>query len=175
MNLDDAVKNELELWITSTVPKLQKQLEKNNLRDTGELKNSITAQLAYEKGKLSAKVFFEYVAHGQIQDMKSWNFTSLPDVKSLEKWVLNVGISKFSYVPGYQNAKTIPTGTIAANRIAWGIATSWNAQGKIARKKRWRPLKTIYQTLPTIRDMIAQKVIDFGYESIEKALKSLNL
>jgi hypothetical protein len=44
-------------------------------------------------------------------------------------------------------------------------------EGKVARKKRWQPLKTIYNTLPTIRDTIAKKIIEFGYQSIENALR----
>lgn len=170
-SLEEAIRHEIELWVSQTIPKLKAKLDKNHIGNTDELKKSIDAQFVMEQGNLSAKVFFQYVVHGKFQDMERWNFTSLPDVESLKKWVLSVGIGKFSYIPGYENAKSFPTTSRAAARIAWGIATKWNMQGKVARKKRWQPLKTIYNTLPSIRDTIAKKIMDFGYQSIKNALE----
>lgn len=169
-DLDNKIKEQIESWLDELIPSLKKSLDTTNIINTGELKKSLNAKLASDTQRLTTKIIIEYVLQGKFQDLKSWRFSKQPPVDALKKWVLQKGLGKFPFIPGYQNSNRFPISERAADRIAWGIARSWDSK-RVTRKKLWRPMRTIFNQLPEIREEIQQKIVDFGYESIAKLLK----
>lgn len=172
-DLNTILEKIINQWTDEIVPKLKSQLDKKKIFNSGELETSLRAKFAQESSTLSSKILITYALQGKFQDLKRWNFTTQPPVEELTKWVLQKGLSKFPYIPAYQNSNRSPNTERAARRIAWGIARSWERKGKVTRRNQWRPLSTVFNTLPALREEIATNLAEYGLKSIVELLKKL--
>lgn len=127
----------LTAWLQETILELKENAAKKKVSLTGETIASIVGNFEGLNAKAQADILINFKNSGRYLDWKKrpeWN--KLAPVDLLEQWVLKVGLSKFKYVPGYENSKTVPTQQQAAKRIAWGIAVSRYRRG-VKKKAPW--------------------------------------
>jgi hypothetical protein len=108
--------------------RLRQKMIQRNIGNDGELYNSLAAEL--QNPNMMSFAFSEY---GRYIDMKSTDFGS-PPIDAIKKWVKKEGISKFKFVPGY---KTMPTESIALDRIAWGVRQAMTKGETKKKRKAW--------------------------------------
>jgi len=90
------------------------------------------------------KFQISFNAYGKYIEMKELFYSKYPPIDDLKSWVAKRGVSRFKYVPGYENSGTRPSNDVAIARIAWGVATARrygsvnNQYGKNRRRKVWK-------------------------------------
>ena len=101
-----------------------------------------------------------FAQYGRIKDMKGpLNRTKAPPIEELEAYVKKVGLSKFSYIPGYTGrSKVLPTSDRAINRIAWGLARAKLRDNAQVRPKYWFA-KTFYSSINHFIDAVTTRYL----------------
>jgi hypothetical protein len=110
----------------------QKAITAKKLVFTEELVREFELSIQKEADSVSAEIRFE--AYGRFKDMKYINRHNTTNIEALEKFVEEVGISKFAWIPGYEASGRVPADNIAKRRLAWAIAASFTKVGIIQRK-----------------------------------------
>jgi hypothetical protein len=124
-------------FMPNAVDMLQARLKERKLVLSESLLKSVQGKLATNLQTAGADIVISFEMSGRYKDMKKMSYQgAMPPVEAMLAYVQKVGVSKFKYVPGYQNAQSLPTADVAANRIAWGLAKSY-VSGKKVKNNRW--------------------------------------
>lgn len=133
-------------WLEMAIRELRNSAQKNKLNLTGEAINSIQGAVSGFGGDGVGEVLISFANYARIRDSKDpYTFQRRPPVDEIEKWILRIGLQKFRTVPGYTGDKRPTSESVAARRIAWGIATRMYQNGP-PRRRRWFA-KTMYGPL----------------------------
>ena len=111
---------------------------------TGEMIASIRAG-AVESGTgfIEASVYFDELV--RIKDMKVLNYTMMPPLLPMVKYVETVGVDRFPYVPGFKDGRRSESDTINVYRIAEGLRRKFKREPNVRRGYRGiynEPLRT---------------------------------
>lgn len=151
---------------------------------TGELLESIRAEaVTWGKGWISGHVSYSELL--RIKDMKVLNYTTIPPLGPLERWVEQVGVSRFAYVPGYPQGVRPATESEAITRIAKGIQYNLKAHPNVRRGYRGIYNDTLnFSFVPSFQEdlrmaatvLAGQQFVDaFGFETfIPQSSEPLN-
>lgn len=158
-------------WLEMGIQKLKANAKDKKLDLTGESINSIAGRLVQVSSEGQFEVLIAFKNSARFADYrKNVSYKQLPPVDLLTQWVLDKGVSKFKYVPGYRNSNKRLVDTVAARRIAWGVAIRRYQKG-YGRKKPWfaklmyGPL--IAQLIQTSIDVIgtsSTKIFDYNLD-----------
>jgi len=158
-------------WLEMGIQKLKANAKDKKLNLTGESINSIAGRLVQVKAEGQFEILIGFKNSARFADYRNnVSYKQLPPVDALTQWVLEKGVSKFKYVPGYQNSTRRILDTKAARRIAWGVAIRRYQKG-YGRKKPWfaklmyGPL--IAQLIQTSIDVIgtsSTKIFDYNLD-----------
>jgi hypothetical protein len=110
----------------------QKEIASKKLVFTEQLVREFELSIQKEADSVSAEIRFE--AYGRFKDMKYINRHKTTNIEALEKFIEEVGLSNFAWIPGYENSGHVPADSIAKRRLAWTIASSFTKVGIIERK-----------------------------------------
>jgi hypothetical protein len=123
---------------------MQREVANKKLVLSNQLLNSIETSVLKVADQMYAEAEISFRGYGRLLDMKSVSYGKRPSpdgamIAGLEKYVEEVGLNNFNYVPGYlRTSRRMPTTKIAINRIAWGLAMSRVRKGTIYRRgKGW--------------------------------------
>jgi hypothetical protein len=146
----DQYKQDLEeltaAWLENAIRELIQSAKDKKVNVTQETINSIIGSFAGLSTEGIGEVLIGFKNSGRFIDFrKSPDWQKFPPIQSIADWVLKIGISKFKYIPGYQNAKSTPSAQMAARRIAWGVAIHRYHLG--AKRKRPWFAKLFYKRL----------------------------
>ncbi len=134
--LQEMVKESLDLWSHYTISVFKEKMVKQKIVFTEQTLNSLQAQVMNGSGEITGKMLLSFLEAGRFKDMKQLTYKKMPPIEVFEDYIKQVGISKFSYVPGYKNGQFPTSQSKAINRIAWGIAK--NRENNYAHKPaRW--------------------------------------
>jgi hypothetical protein len=126
---------------------------------THDLLESLQAQVVAASADHVASMGVLFHQYGRIKDMKGITRTKAPPIEALEDYVKKVGLSKFSYIPGYTDrSKVLPASSRAINRIAWGLARAKLRDGEQARPKTWFA-KTFYASINRFIDAVTTRYL----------------
>ncbi|MGL6201533.1 MAG: hypothetical protein ACRC3H_21650 [Lachnospiraceae bacterium] len=148
-------------WLEMSIQRLKLNAENKKLNNTGESIQSIAGKMvAMDDGQIDVLIDFKNSA--RFADYrKNVQYSKLPPVDLITEWVLSKGIGKFKYIPGYKNSTKKLVDTVAARRIAWGVATRRYQKG-YGRKKPWFA-KLMYG--PLIAQLIQKSIEVIGTSS----------
>lgn len=132
---------------------ISREVSAQRLVLTGEMLNSIKAA-AVEKGTgwIQANLYYEALL--RIKDLKTLNYSRMPPLSAMIKFVEQAGVQNFKYTPGYRLTDR-PRGVqkldhqSRVERIAWGVRNVFRQEPNIKRGYRGvynDPLKN--QVLP---------------------------
>ncbi|WP_291727961.1 hypothetical protein [Bernardetia sp.] len=136
--------------------RLRKKMIEKNVGNDGDLYNSLKAQLQNPN-----VMSFAFSNYGRHIDMRNTDFGS-PPFEEIKKWVKKEGLSKFKFAPGY---KTMPSESIALDRIAWGVRHAL-AKGETKRKRKAWYSKTFWGAI----DFLIERLIDIQKEKIRNEI-----
>ncbi|GAB2798743.1 hypothetical protein GCM10027275_50450 [Rhabdobacter roseus] len=153
---------------------LQDAVRREGVVLTGELLHSIRAgSVTQGKGWISAHIYYSDLL--RIKDMKVLNYSTIPPLGPLARWVEQVGTGRFAYVPGYPAGVRPATEIETIYRIAAGIQHHLRATPNVQRGYRGIYNETLkYNLIPQFyEDMraaanvwAAQQFRDaFGFET----------
>jgi hypothetical protein len=130
--LQDAV----AAWLQMAILRMKKNAADKMLNNTGESIQSIAGRMvAMDDGQIEVLIDFKNSA--RFADYrKNVKYSKLPPVDLITDWVLSKGIGSFKYIPGYKNSNKRLVDTVAARRIAWGVAVKRYEKG-FGRRKPW--------------------------------------
>jgi hypothetical protein len=98
-------------------------LRQANIDFTGELSRSMHFEVNAQVNGFVAVADIYFREYGRYVDMNKLIYSKLPPIEVFERWVAQVGIEKFAFIPGYTSkSKAVPTTEIAIERIARQIA-----------------------------------------------------
>lgn len=102
---------------------------------TSEMLDSIRAA-AVEKGTgfIQASVYYEALL--RIKDLKTLNYTRMPPLTAMIKFVEQAGVENFKNVPGYGGAVQKLDHASRVERIAWGVRSVFKREPNIKRRYR---------------------------------------
>lgn len=124
---------------------ISREVSAQGLVLTGEMLNSIKAA-AVEKGTgwIQANVYYEALL--RIKDLKTLNYSRMPPLSAMIKFVEQAGVQNFKYVPGYRSTDRRATGRprgvqkldhqSRVERIAWGVRNVFRQEPNIKRGYR---------------------------------------
>jgi hypothetical protein len=130
--LQDAV----AAWLQMAILRMKKNAADKKLNNTGESIQSIAGRMVtMDDGQIDVLIDFKNSA--RFADYrKNVQYSKLPPVDLITDWVLSKGIGAFKYIPGYKNSNKRLVDTVAARRIAWGVAVRRYEKG-FGRRKPW--------------------------------------
>lgn len=126
---------------------------------TSDLLDSLQTQVVQASAQHVASMGVLFEQYGRIKDMKGITRTKAPPIEALEEYVKKVGLSKFSYIPGYTDrSKVLPVSSRAINRIAWGLARAKLRDGEQGTPKTWFA-KTFYKSINRFIDAVTTRYL----------------
>lgn len=169
----------------------QRAIDRAGISLTNELKNAFNRSVLHMAEDMSVWVEFSFNKYGRFKDVKyleytggwdtvnnrgkkynetsQWGDSELPEVvQAMIRYVKEVGLSKFKYIPGYQNSNRMPTTSRAIRRLAWTLAASRMRKGRVTNRKnrRWynKSMGAIVNTVtPLIAERMAQMLTNGHY------------
>ena len=133
-------------WLETAIRELIQSAKDKKVNVTQETINSIIGSFAGISDQGTGEVLIGFKNSGRFIDFrKSPDWQKFPPIESLADWVMKIGISKFKFIPGYQNIKKPISLQMAARRIAWGVALHRYHLG--AKRKRPWFAKLFYKRL----------------------------
>ena len=160
----EELESAIAAWLEMGIQKLKANAKDKKLDLTGESINSIAGRLVQVTPEGQFEILIAFKNSARFADYrKNVKYKSLPPVELLMQWVLGKGIGKFKYVPGYKTAKVKPVDSVAARRIAWGVAVRRYQKG-YGRKKPWFA-KLMYG--PLISQLIQTSIDVIGTSSVK--------
>ncbi|GGM81833.1 hypothetical protein GCM10010967_11990 [Dyadobacter beijingensis] len=114
---------------------ISREVSAQGLVLTGEMLNSIKAA-AVEKGTgwIQANVYYEALL--RIKDLKTLNYSRMPPLSAMIKFVEQVGVQNFKYTPGYPRGVQKLDHQSRVERIAWGVRNVFRQEPNIKRGYR---------------------------------------
>jgi hypothetical protein len=126
---------------------------------TSDLLESLQSQVVAASAQHVASMGVLFHQYGRIKDMKGITRTKAPPIEALEDYVKKVGLSKFSYIPGYTSrSKVLPVSSRAINRIAWGLARAKLRDKDEVKPKAWFA-KTFYSSINRFIDAVTTRYL----------------
>ncbi len=160
----------LERILKSYVEHAEKTLKAAVIREnkvlTGEMLNAIRAG-AVERGKDFISGHVNYSMLQRIRDMKTLNYTTVPPLPAMVKFVEKIGPDRFPVVSGYQNGKRPQTYTATVQRIAASLQNHFRREPNVKRGYRGiynDPLKT--DILPRFYRDLREHAGAFGLQQL---------
>lgn len=153
--LNALVTQELQMWGVAVLQRLASEMHKKKVVLTQETLKSLHQQVLQTAAAGTQQLHLAFADSGRIQDMKRVGYGKLPPVEAIEKWVKDVGVSRFGYVPGYGKGNFPISESAAIKRIAWGIAANKLANN-VHKPKKWFA-KPFYEMLNPLIDNIVTK------------------
>jgi hypothetical protein len=135
---------ELQQLTAAAQRKMLASISNKKLVLTRQLQNSIRTEFKYLESQAIYQITIGFEGYGRLKDLRRMQPGF--DFEAMLKFVQEVGVEKFAYIPGYytdvQRRKPIDK-TRAEKRIAWGLSFGRNKKGEIRRKgKGWfNPIK----------------------------------
>lgn len=134
---------------------------------TGDLLDSLRHESVVVGASLYAEFTIGFSGHGRFKDMRQLLYGKMPPIDVVEQYVMELGLDKFKYVPGYLlNAKYRVlhiSDSRAINRIAWGIAVSRMKNGVKGQRKNafYNPTrgKLIYETSYKLLESLPEPIL----------------
>ena len=162
-------------------PHLRDNLKDLNYVNSGRLGRSYRANLK-ENSDHNWDLEFQMLEYGRIIEKIHGGFAPYASAEDLARWIEFIGLSRFRFIPGYENSSFIPAK--AASRVAWAIIGSGMVNGskqkwKIDTQKRdrrdpifWSPFyKPFYAMWNESRDELLQVYFDKVPENILSEVK----
>lgn len=145
----------------------EKAIERAGIVLSGDLKNSFEYQIIQQASKLSVAGVITFKNYGRLKDMKVLNFSKPMPIDEIEKYVNQVGVEKFAYIPGYEG-KEIPTTINVARRIARQIIMARKKVPIVRRKARnaW-----YNKTKADFMNVMRRRMLDRAQTIVLKAMK----
>lgn len=164
---DTVIIEELNAFQAIVLQTMQENIAKFNVKASLELLQSIEAlMLSGNTGIHTLRILF--AKYGTATEMQKKYLAKKAGISDLEKWVENLGINKFKFVPGYANGK-IPTESIAINRIAWGVKMTRKLNRNPQYRKPWF-YKPFYSELGALYDRISARATEQAADSIYRTI-----
>lgn len=117
------------------IEQFKRAISQYGIELTDALKEDFQYHIIRSAGLVSAEI--EFKSYGRFRDMAALRFgLHHPPVDAMEFFVEKIGLSNFTYVPGYPTSYRPPTVTNAVARIAAGIAFSMKRQVNVKRGYR---------------------------------------
>jgi len=157
-------------------------IERAGITLTGELRAAFQQSVLHIAEDMSAWVEFSFGKYGRFKDVKyleyangwdsvnnkgkkysgeEWADNELPEVvQAMIRYIREIGLDKFKYIPGYKNAKNkLPTTNRAIRRLAWTLAAARLRKGRIRNKKQkqWYA-KSMGAIINEVQPLIAQRM-----------------
>lgn len=160
-------------WSKMMQARLESQAARMKLKLTGELQKSINFKLLEAQTIIRNELDLYFAEQGRLRDMKVRYLGKMPPIGVMLKYVREVGVDNFRYVPGYPPGVR-PTGpsknplaqgyTIAEAKIAYGISHSRTL--RTPKRKAWFN-KTFYGGLPSLEADLSKVLQDFAANSVQ--------
>ncbi|MGI4871215.1 MAG: hypothetical protein ACRYFX_08565 [Janthinobacterium lividum] len=137
---------------------LAQAIQAKGLVLTEELLHSLRTQVVQATAQHVAGMGVLFEQYGRIRDMKGISRTKAPPIAEIEEYVKKVGVSHFSYVPGYKYGQFPLASSTAINRIAWGLARARLRDQAQVRPKSWFS-KTFYSSINRFIDAVTTRYL----------------
>jgi hypothetical protein len=121
---------------------------------TGDTAEKIKVQFENMAGEITAHVDLEYPVSAALTQARRY-YAKKASIADLTQWILNVGLDKFRYVPGYERGN-LPSQDRQARRIAWGMKHYKGANRKREGIKQWLHLP-FFQLWKVYREEVINK------------------
>ena len=144
---------------------------------TGDLRRSLRGQVIMEAQRAYGEVNIFFNAYGRYKDMKGLRMPPFGHpapggeyIAGIEKFVEAIGIGKFAYVPGYENAKKAPSVDVATRRLVWGIAQGRWGKGTVYRRGQGWYNETKSKIIIKIKKNFQAKISLLTFQTIQESL-----
>jgi hypothetical protein len=136
VQIDNIINEELEDLQHYSVMEMQKLIKKNNIQLTGDLLESVKADVIAVSKDAYAEMMVDFRGHGRYKDMRVIRHGSVPNIEAMKEFVKKVGLQNFEFIPGYNTGGKMPTTNRAIERIAWGVGIAMFKKGMTRRRGR---------------------------------------
>lgn len=123
-------------WLEMAIRELKASAKKNKLELTGGTIESIAGSISAFSPEAVGEIIISFQNSARFLDYRKQSYKRQAPVDALAEWVERVGLDKFKTVPGYRSGTRPVTDSLAARRIAWGIAVSRARRGP-GKKRKW--------------------------------------
>ena len=125
----------LQRYVQRAEQVIAREVRAQGLVLTGEMLESIRAA-AVEKGSGWIQANVAYEALLRIKDLKTLNYSRMPPLSAMIKFIEQVGVSNFKSIPGYPRGVQKLDHVSQVERIAWGIRHVFKQEPNIQRGYR---------------------------------------
>lgn len=136
VQIDNIINEELEDLQHYSVLEMQKLIVKNKIKISGDLLESVKADVIAVSKDAYAEMMIDFRGYGRYKDMRVVRHGSVPNIEAMKEFVKKVGLEKFEFIPGYNTGWKMPTTNRAIERIAWGVGIAMFKKGMTQRRGR---------------------------------------
>jgi hypothetical protein len=160
----------LKEWAPYVVGILREALKARGLILTEDLYDSFKWDLMKATAAGVAEARLSFRTHGRWRDMRTIrNFKQPPVDVIMEEFVKQIGVSKFKYIPGYENSRNVPVDSRVMRRIAWGISRGI-LKKNTTKARKWYS-KNFYGAVETLIENLMAK---YQLATSETVVNNLN-
>lgn len=158
----------LEKYVSEAVDEMQRRIRAADLVMSGEMLSSFRIA-STESGKDYIAKQISMVDYVRIRDLRSMHYVRTPPLDSMEYFVRSIGVHRFYYVPGYENAMPANEDT-AVRRIAWGLKMSIKRKPDLKRGYRGIYSASVRKAMNSLKSQAGQAGASFAIKYVKETL-----